>query len=226
MGLHRKNPLILIIVATVVLSLTMSTMGSAMATTKTSRAAMSPFNLLVVKLKEATSRLARLLAGRQVVGAAPKVAAKAAIKGDVGEPEFKPTPTPPLPEGAPRMPVSASGPFAAEVSEAGRKVFGANQTVAVGYSQGTYYLVQDGKTVATSGRPIKLVPAAEGSIISLPEFQDMNWNNTVNLNTFRGNIEIAYSGKSNRLWAVNEVTIEDYLRGIAEAAHDAPEEHT
>ena len=73
--------------------------------------------------------------------------------------------------------------------------------------------------------PIKFMPAAAGTALALPGYVDMNWNNTVNLNWFRGLIEIAYSNKSNRLWAINELYLEDYLRGIAEAKHDAPVEH-
>lgn len=137
---------------------------------------------------------------------------------------FKPTPTPPIPATAARMNVSGSGPFAAEVPDAGRKDFAANQAVAVGYAGGTYYLLQDGQTVATSKKPIKVVPSG-GTILNLPDFKDPNWNNTANLNSFRGNLEFAYSSQSKQLWAVNEIGVEDYLHGIAEAAEDAPEEH-
>jgi hypothetical protein len=134
-----------------------------------------------------------------------------------------PIPVAPLPANAPRIEVSASGGFSAEVGQT-RHDFAAGQSPAVAFSGGNYFLVNDGQTLAVSNSPIKLKPAP-GSILNLPGYQDLNWNQTANLNAFRGNMEIVHSGLSNRLWAVNELPMEDYLRGIAEALNDSPEEH-
>ncbi|MDP3770851.1 MAG: SpoIID/LytB domain-containing protein, partial [bacterium] len=43
-------------------------------------------------------------------------------------------------------------------------------------------------------------------------------------NHFRGLIEIRYVPSTERLWAINELPIEDYLRGLTETNDDAPSE--
>ena len=226
MNRRRLSPILFLII----FALAALSASPALAAAHRGRSARPSFSGLVLKFRKAADRFSRLLAGAKGASQARlKPAAAAVAKG--GGPEavaaavgFKPTPTPPIPDGTPRANVSASGPFATLIAEAGRKDFGGGETVAVGYAGGTYYLIQNGRTIATSNRPIKIEPAS-GTILSLPDFQDPNWNNTVNLNAFRGNIEVVYSAASKQLWAVNELSVEDYLRGMAEASADAPQEH-
>lgn len=220
MNWRNKGPVLLIMIIILVL-----------APATLSAAPVKPsFGDLVFKFRKASNRFSRLLVGPDGIGKSGlEPAAVAVPKGDApgagaAVAAFKPTPTPPIPAGAPVDNISATGPFSAQIAEAGRKDFTAAGTVAVGYAQGTYYLMQNGGTIATSSRPIKIMPAG-GTILSLPDFKDPNWNNTANLNAFRGNIEVAYSAASKQLWAVNELSVEDYLRGMAEASADAPEEH-
>ncbi len=131
----------------------------------------------------------------------------------------------PLPTGTPRISIGASGRFIAKAGGKKLESFEKAQQPAVGYANTRYYLVEGGRTLFVSDGPITFEPEAFGTALSLPGYTDMNWNNTVNLNWFRGSIEMVYSSASRRLWAVNELYLEDYLRGIAEAQHDASEEH-
>ena len=154
---------------------------------------------------------------------------------EAGPGDRRPTPTiiaartdyakEPLPAGAPRIEVSASGTFVAKTDGKELASFDKNQRPTIGYSNNRYYLVEKDQTIVVSDKPIEFQPKASGTALSLPGYTDMNWNNTVNLNWFRGSIEMVYSSISHRLWAVNELYLEDYLRGIAEAKHDASEEH-
>jgi len=226
----RKNPRLFVVVAILIISLVLLSLAPVIAAARPNKQNQTTFGRLVSKVRQATHRWGRLVSGRggrAGARAEPLVAVKAVPKGEAGQTAsvFKPTPTPPMPAGTPEVAVSGSGAFAADVAEAGRMNFAANQTVAVGYAGGTYYLLQGGRTLATSNRPIKLTPVVPGAILSLPDYKDPNWNNMANLNAFRGNIEVAYSAKSGQLWAVNELSVEDYLRGMAEASADAPEEH-
>ncbi len=61
----------------------------------------------------------------------------------------------------------------------------------------------------------KFIPAA-GSIMEVTSYTDWNWNKSSNYNKFRGNIEIRYSPKSQKLLVINELPLEDYLKGIGE----------
>lgn len=51
------------------------------------------------------------------------------------------------------------------------------------------------------------------------------WNPSLNDNTFRGVIEIRYAQGTSRLWIINELLLEIYLKGIAESSNGAPYEY-
>lgn len=168
----------------------------------------------VEPLRAASARLKLADASNtaEALGAGSLAAAKPAL------------PVEPLPGDIQRIRIDANGAFTAEWEGGRKEVFSAARVPAVGYWKNRYFLVEGEKTLAVSSSPIKFIPMGS-TVLNLPDFSDPNWNKTVNLNWFRGNIEMVYSGKSNRLWAVNELKMEDYLRGIAEAGHDSPDEH-
>jgi len=67
-----------------------------------------------------------------------------------------------------------------------------------------------------SGVFAKLVPKS-GTILEIISYQDLaSWKIGLNYNKFRGNLEIVYSNKSGKLWVVNELPLEEYLKGVAE----------
>ncbi|MCK4592214.1 N-acetylmuramoyl-L-alanine amidase [Candidatus Parcubacteria bacterium] len=72
---------------------------------------------------------------------------------------------------------------------------------------------------------IKFIPSSENVILKVLTYDDLSWNKAVNDNEFRGNIEINYSKTSKKLWIINELSLEDYANGIAEALNDSPEEY-
>jgi len=64
---------------------------------------------------------------------------------------------------------------------------------------------------------VKIVPQSADGIVQIVSYDDHPaWRPTLNYNQFHGAIEIVYSAKSNKVWAVNELNLEDYLKGIAE----------
>jgi peptidoglycan hydrolase-like amidase len=72
---------------------------------------------------------------------------------------------------------------------------------------------------------VKFVPSSREVIMKVLSYSDLSWNKSVDDNEFRGNIEIKYSNVSNKLWIINEVPIEDYVNGVAEALNDSPDEY-
>jgi len=72
--------------------------------------------------------------------------------------------------------------------------------------------------------PIQFVPIDPSIIMEVSSYYDPNYNNTINFNKFRGLIELVYSPISNRVWIVEEVPLEDYLKGIAEEPNNYPAE--
>lgn len=72
----------------------------------------------------------------------------------------------------------------------------------------------------------KFYGVASSTIIEIASYEDRPaWRPTINYNKFRGAIEIKYSDVSKKLWAVNELPLEDYLRGVAEALNADPAEY-
>jgi len=72
----------------------------------------------------------------------------------------------------------------------------------------------------------KFVPKTEGTIFELPLYEDRpQWNLVLNDNLFRGNIEVKYSDVSKKVWVINELGLENYLRGVAEALDEHPVEY-
>lgn len=74
-------------------------------------------------------------------------------------------------------------------------------------------------SVALVGTFIKIVPQAVDGAVEIASFEDHPaWRPSLNYNQFRGSIEIVYSAKSDKVWAVNELSLEDYLKGVAESS--------
>ncbi|MDD5466127.1 MAG: N-acetylmuramoyl-L-alanine amidase [Candidatus Omnitrophica bacterium] len=63
------------------------------------------------------------------------------------------------------------------------------------------------------------------AIMKIVTYSDIPaWDKTLNDNIFEGTIEIKYSSVSNKLWVINELSLEDYVDGIGEALNsDYPE---
>ena len=73
---------------------------------------------------------------------------------------------------------------------------------------------------------IKFTPSSNDVILQVLSYDDRpKWNPSLNDNKFRGNIEIRYSSKSDKLWIINELPLEDYINGVSEAMNDSPEEY-
>jgi hypothetical protein len=91
---------------------------------------------------------------------------------------------------------------------------GPGQIVTISYNGGIYYL----KTPTDSRisvLPISISPT--GGNLILAWYADIGWSGA-NYNEFRGNIRVQYSGASNRLWAVNDLPVESYLKGMCEVS--------
>lgn len=72
----------------------------------------------------------------------------------------------------------------------------------------------------------KFIPKTEDTIFEILSYQDRpKWNPNLNDNLFRGIIELKYSDKSKQIWAINELGLEKYLKGVAEAIDNHPVEY-
>ncbi|MCK5413512.1 MAG: N-acetylmuramoyl-L-alanine amidase [Candidatus Pacebacteria bacterium] len=76
-----------------------------------------------------------------------------------------------------------------------------------------------------SSNYVRFIPESRDVILQVLSYSDLSWNKETNDDKFRGEIEIKYSENSQKLWVINELLLEDYINGIAEALSDSPEEY-
>ncbi len=63
-------------------------------------------------------------------------------------------------------------------------------------------------------------------IFELPSYERRpSWNKSLNDNLFRGVLEVRHASLTNRVWVINELLLESYLKGIAESSNNAPFEY-
>ncbi len=89
----------------------------------------------------------------------------------------------------------------------------ADTKAAVTYSQGKYKVKVGTKTYTTLTPPI--FKPVYGSILRIDNYENHpSWKPELNDNEYRGNLEVHYY--ENRLQVVNELPLNDYLKGVAE----------
>ncbi len=99
-----------------------------------------------------------------------------------------------------------------------------NQKIYLGYSGGKYLASSKPDYFQFSNNNYRV--DSNSGVVEVASYNDIpSWNTNLNDNKFRGFIELKHSSTSNKAWVVNELHIEDYLKGIAEASSSAPFEH-
>jgi uncharacterized membrane protein len=114
--------------------------------------------------------------------------------------------------------VTANGPFYAKNGDSGttHKQFAADEVVTVKYEGGRYHVTGPGLDVLSDSF-VRFVPGNANTILRFSNYSaTVSWDNTVNDNKFRGNLIAKFAPATNKLWGINEIYMEDYIRGIAE----------
>jgi hypothetical protein len=101
------------------------------------------------------------------------------------------------------------------------KTFKAGSRVRV-TDQGDSMLITSGSYKATADGPIRVAPGGADPMVKvLSMSQRPGWNLNLNDNHFRGIMEV--TREDGKLILINELGLENYLRGIAEVSNNAPE---
>jgi len=102
----------------------------------------------------------------------------------------------------------------------------AGDRVSIDYrpSARTYHLRHDMEWY-TLDQPIRITPEHPNDLLELASYtQKLHWEGNTKDNLFRGTLEVRYVPDTERLWAINELPIEEYLEGLVETSDDAPPE--
>lgn len=88
------------------------------------------------------------------------------------------------------------------------------------------YTVRNGSFSKVMTGFLTLDPVQESTIFEVHSITNIPvWDRSLNFNRFRGKLEVFYTSNTGRLWIVEEVPIEDYLRGLAETSNASPYEY-
>lgn len=100
-----------------------------------------------------------------------------------------------------------------------------NEEASISFDENTeLYVCQTAAAVVTSTQPWRLESNDANSYFIIANYENRpNWNKKLNDNKFRGALELYFS-PTGYLWVINELPIEDYLKGLAEASENSPAE--
>jgi len=97
--------------------------------------------------------------------------------------------------------------------------------ISFNFPSKTYSLAVNGTKVATSSY-LRFEPDAQSIIMEIVSFDSRPaWNTSLNDNRFLGILEVRYASSTNRLWVINELPMENYLKGLAESSNSSPMEY-
>lgn len=80
------------------------------------------------------------------------------------------------------------------------------------------YRVSDGIVNVTSVQPIRFVPTGAGEIFTL-------WTDATTFNRFRGTLELRKNDPNDYVWVIDELPMEQYLKGMGETSASGPLEY-
>lgn len=114
------------------------------------------------------------------------------------------------------------------VTESGKEVLTARggTRVSVDFQPNdSTYRLKHGEEWYALAEPLRFIPVTDGALMELPFYTEpLTWDRNAVDNIFRGILEVRYVPSTERLWAINELPLEDYVRGIAETWDDVPME--
>jgi len=120
--------------------------------------------------------------------------------------------------------VSSQGSFDVVNAYTNQLIGTANSGTQVALDYDGKYKVWIGNTYYESVDYVQL-RAKNGAILVVDSYNDIkSWGNNLNDNMFRDTIEIRYSDQTDQIWIINELSLENYLAGVAESSNSAPSE--
>lgn len=79
----------------------------------------------------------------------------------------------------------------------------------------------------TTAQPsLEAVQAPDDAVFTVLSYSNRpSWSTSINDNAFRSLLEIRYTQATDKIWMVNELSLEQYLKGIAETSNNSPQEY-
>ncbi|MFA5954169.1 MAG: SpoIID/LytB domain-containing protein [Patescibacteria group bacterium] len=102
---------------------------------------------------------------------------------------------------------------------------GVTSFLSYNIADGTYTAVSPGPVIQST-LPLQIKTEVDPSIVTLTTFSNpVSYHPGWNDNSYRGLIEIQWSEADQKVWIINELPMEDYLRGLAESSNNSEPEY-
>ncbi len=102
---------------------------------------------------------------------------------------------------------------------------GIKATVSFNFSTQTYTFTANGTNLSTSSY-LRLESVNTNNVFEIVSLEQRPaWNLSLNDNKYLGALEVRYSPNTGKLWMINELEMENYLKGLAETSNDSPLEY-
>lgn len=98
----------------------------------------------------------------------------------------------------------------------------ANEETKISYKQGKYYLSSESLNLEVDNF-LRLIPIDEHGVFEFPGCKRTLTGRKINYCSYRGVLEYRYSPKSKMPYLINELPLEDYMKGIAETDNNSAE---
>ena len=99
----------------------------------------------------------------------------------------------------------------------------ANATITVGFNrESKTVIVSTPSGQYASPVPVRFVPTNSNGLFQVPNFA--GWTATAYVNQFRGTMELNYYQPNDNVWLIEELPLEQYLRGLGETSNDSNHE--
>ncbi|MBD3360053.1 MAG: hypothetical protein GF365_05105 [Candidatus Buchananbacteria bacterium] len=83
-----------------------------------------------------------------------------------------------------------------------------------------------GSQSGSTGSYLSLKANTQNNVFEIISYENRpGWNPSLNDNKYLGDLEIRYSSATGRLWVINELPLETYLKGLAESSNSSPLEY-
>ncbi len=101
-------------------------------------------------------------------------------------------------------------------------ILSAGEEAKISYKKGKYFLTSDSLDLESENF-WRLVPVDDGSMFEMPGCKRTITGRKINYCTYRGILEYRYGSKSKMPYLINELPLEDYMKGIAETDNNSAE---
>ncbi len=116
--------------------------------------------------------------------------------------------------------ISANGPYRLMDSSGAAAATLSGQSTVVYDPASRTYAVNNGSFRQVMSKYLYFEPVDASTVFDIVSYESRpTWDPSLNFNRFRGKIEIFFTQRTGRLWVVEELPVEDYLRGLAETSN-------